>query len=483
MDLMSAPETQQVQSQDHSPDDAQALSMKRGVSARRNRYAFAMGTVGRDMLYILVTSYLLFFMTDILTLPNSTIGWVTIILLVNRLYDGFNDPFMGMIIDNTRSRFGKFKPWIAGGAVFSAIFTVLLFTDFGLRGTAFVIAFAFLTFLWEISFTANDIAYWSMFPVLTLDLDERERIGALARACANIGRFVVIVTVLPLIRRMATVFGGEKPATLVYAILVAIIMLAGQCITLFGVRERRMPDGPGEKASIRDLFRAIIRNDQLLVISASMLLFTVGYSISTGFSLYFFKYAYGDTDMFSYFSIILAITQVLSLTLFPILSHLFTRRSIFQAATVMVVAGLALLFVAPMNMLFIGPAGFLMIAGQAWTEVLALLFLADTVEYGQHKLGQRHESVVFSVLPLISKISNSLAIGVIGATVVISGINDAVDATDVTPDGLLLMKAVMCILPIGCCIASYLLYRSRYKIDRAMHDQLMSDLAARSHSG
>lgn len=476
MKSMSDPEAQPEKVRGDFPE---SRVLERGDSSHQNRYAFALGTVGRDMLYILVTSYLLFFMTDILTLPNSTIGWVTVILLVNRLYDGFNDPFMGMIIDNTRSRFGKFKPWIAGGAIFTAIFTVLLFTDFGLRGTPFVVGFALLMFFWEISFTANDIAYWSMFPVLTLDPGERERIGALARMCANIGRFLVIVTVLPVIRIMAPVFGGEKPATLVYAILVAVIMLGGQCITLAGVRERRMSDGSGEKSTIRTMFRAIIRNDQLLVIAASMLLFTVGFSISTGFGLYYFKYAYGNTDMFSYFSIVLAITQIVSLSLFSFFSQRFTRRTLFRAASVMAVVGLATLFFAPMNMLYIGPAGVLMIAGQAFTEVLALLFLADTVEYGQLKLGQRHESVVFSIQPLIAKISNSLAIGVIGATVVISGINDAVNTTDVTPQGLLLMKAVMCILPMGCCIASYLLYRSRYKIDRAMHDRILAELAER----
>ena len=89
---------------------------------------------------------------------------------------------MGIFIDNTNSRFGKFKPWIAVGAVLTGIFTVLLYTDFGLRGTAYVVMFTIVYLCWDVSFTANDIGYWSMLPSLSIDQKEREKIGL----CANL---------------------------------------------------------------------------------------------------------------------------------------------------------------------------------------------------------------------------------------------------------------------------------------------------------
>ncbi len=449
----------------------------------QTRYAYALGTVGRDMIYILVTSYLLFYMTDILTLPNTTIAWITFILLANRLFDAFSNPVMGMIIDNTRSRYGKFKPWIAIGGLLSALFSVLLFVDSGLRGSPFVILFALLTVLWEISYTANDIAYWSMFPVLTDDPDQRSRIAATARNCANAGRFFVIITFMPLIQAVAPVFGGQQRAALAYVIASAIVMLACQCFTLFGVRER-YDHGAGadvEKTAIRDLFRAIFHNDQLLVMAASMTLFTIGYTITTGFGLYFFKYAYGDASMFSTFSIILAITQFVALALYPAISRRLTRRTLFLGATILSAAGMLAIYFSPMDMRFLGPAGIALVGGQAFTQVLALLFLTDTVDYGQRKLGQRHESVVFSVQPFINKISNSAATGVVGATIVLSGINDATDATDVTPEAILTMKLAMLILPLVCVIASYAIYRRFYHLDGESHGQALAELAA--HKG
>lgn len=99
-------------------------------NAFRNQFTFSIGTIGRDMLYTLVSMYLTFYLTDILNLPDSTFVGAGSIMLVIRIYGALNDPFMGFLVDNTKSRFGKFKPWIAAGALGSAVFTILFFTDF-----------------------------------------------------------------------------------------------------------------------------------------------------------------------------------------------------------------------------------------------------------------------------------------------------------------------------------------------------------------
>lgn len=138
------------------------------------------------MLYSLVSMYLIFYLTDILQFPDSTLWWLNGILLVARIFDAVNDPIMGVFVDNTNSRFGKFKPWIAAGALLTGVFTVLMYTDFGFRGTSYLIYFAVIYFCWDIIFTANDIGYWSMLPSLSMDQKEREKIGAFARICADV---------------------------------------------------------------------------------------------------------------------------------------------------------------------------------------------------------------------------------------------------------------------------------------------------------
>ena len=135
----------------------------------RNRFGFSIGTMGRDMVATMVTMYLMFYATDILQVSNETLAGMTGIMMFMRVFDGLNDPFMGTLVDNTRSRWGKFKPWILFGAIFWAIAHVFMFTDFGFRGFPFLLIFTLVYIFWEVSYTANDIAYWSMLPALTKD--------------------------------------------------------------------------------------------------------------------------------------------------------------------------------------------------------------------------------------------------------------------------------------------------------------------------
>ncbi len=207
------------------------------TNTRRNRYTFGLGTIGRDMVYSLISMYLMFYLTDILRLSNTVLWWVTFIIVAARIFDALNDPVMGIIVDNTRTRFGKFKPWITLGTLLSGIFTVLLFSDFGLSGPAFIGVFAACYLMWGISFTANDIAYWSMLPALSFNQKERERIGAFARICANVGLFLVVGLIVPLTSALGKLLGSMQRAYFVFSLALVLLMWLSQSITVFGVRE------------------------------------------------------------------------------------------------------------------------------------------------------------------------------------------------------------------------------------------------------
>lgn len=172
------------------------------MTNKRNKYFFGLGTIGRDMFYSVISMYLIWFLTEILDLSDQMLAWTGGILTFMRIFDALNDPIMGLIVDNTKSRWGKFKPWILVGALTSAIFMVLLFTDLGLSPVEYIIFFTIFYLSWDITYGLNDIAYWSMMPSLSLDQKEREKIGAFARICANIGLFVVVVGILPITNAM-----------------------------------------------------------------------------------------------------------------------------------------------------------------------------------------------------------------------------------------------------------------------------------------
>ncbi|HHY82527.1 MAG TPA: sugar transporter [Clostridiales bacterium] len=444
-----------------------------------NRYTFGLGTIGRDMVYALVSMYLMFYLTDILNLPNSILWWVNFVLLAGRIFDALNDPIMGVIVDNTSSRFGKFKPWIAIGALLSGISTILLFTDFGISGLGYVVLFAVFYLLWEITYTANDISYWSMLPSLSMDQKEREKIGAVAKICANVGLFTVVAGIVPITTALGNVYGSMKTAYTVFASALAIIMCVCQSITIFGVREQKGVFRNESITTLKGMVKAIFYNDQLLYTSISMSLFMIGYMTTTNFGLYFFKYAYGDEGMYSIFAVILGISQIAALSVFPLFSKRFNRKKLYAAATAMVVLGYLIFFFSPMKMLFIGTSGILIFIGEAFIQLLMLMFLADTVEYGQWKLGKRNDSVTFSLQPFINKMGGAIASGIVGTTVIISGINEATSAAEVTPEGLFMMKSAMLILPLIFILCGYLLYRSKFRIDESLYKQILDDLQRR----
>ncbi|MDC7241304.1 MAG: glycoside-pentoside-hexuronide (GPH):cation symporter [Spirochaetales bacterium] len=445
----------------------------------RNHYCFGLGTIGRDMQYALISMYLIFFLTDVLQLPDRTMWWVTGIILFARIFDAVNDPFMGVIVDNTKTRWGKFKPWITAGALISGLLTALLFVDTGLRGAPFIIFFAAAYLMWGISFTMNDIAYWSMMPSLSMDQKGREKLGAFARICANIGLFVVVAGIVPITEALRKATGSMSRAYSIFAFAIVLILIAGQAITLFGVKENRKIFKSESTTSLSELVTVIFKNDQLLFTSIAMVLFMIGYVTTTSFGLYFFKYAYGDENMYSIFAVILGVSQVLALSVFPLFSKRYDRRTLYTWGTAMVLVGYIIFFFSPMDMRFIGTAGILLFLGQAFIQLLMLMFLADTIEYGQWKLGKRNESVTFALQPFINKMGGAIGTGIVGAVVILSGINKAAGPEDVSEGGLLMMKIAMLAVPPVLIAAGYWVYRRWYRIDADFYDSIVRDLKSR----
>ena len=444
-------------------------------SAKRNRFSFGLGTVGRDMLYSMVSMYLMVYLTEILNLPDSTMWYMTGALTILRIFDAVNDPFMGFLVDNTHSRFGKFKPWIAIGGVIGGILTVLLFSDFGMTGTGYVISFVIIYLAWDLTYGANDIAYWSMLPSLTINQKEREKTGAFARICANVGMYFVVVGILPITGSL----GGDKKAWFIFAVAVVVVTWAFLMFTLFGVKENRTLYKKSETTSLKEMVGVLFKNDQLLFTAISMALFMIGYTTTTSFGVYFFKYAFKDEGMYSVFAGILGVSQLLALICFPFFSKRYSRKQLYAFSTILVVLGYVVFFFSPMNIMPIGVAGVLLFIGQAFIQLLMLMFLTDTVEYGQWKLGRRNESITFSVQPFINKIGGAIASGIVGATLIISGINSAATPDDVTETGLLIMKLAMLILPLIIIVAGYIVYRLKFKIDKELFDKIVADLAQR----
>ena len=445
----------------------------------KNHFCFGLGTIGRDMFYTMVSMYIMVYITEGLGVSDSMLAVITSVLLVLRVFDALNDPVMGIIVDNTKSKYGKFKPGMVIGGIGGAIFMVLLFTDMGLTGTRYVIVFAICYFLWDILYGLNDIAYWSMMPSLSTDQTQREKIGSFARICANIGLFTMVVAIVPVTKILGDKAGSIKQGWFNLAVIVAVLMLAFLAITVFGVKEDKAAFKEEEKTSLKEMFNVVFKNDQLLWVAVSMSLFMIGYTTTTVFGVHFFKYAYGNEGMYSAFAGVLGVSQLAALTAFTWVRKKFTRRNLYTYATIMVVVGYLVFFFAPMNMIWIGAAGMLLFIGQAFIQMLMLMFLADTIEYGQWKLGKRNESITFSVQPMINKLGGAISNGVLGLTLIISGINAAKGPEDVMAAGITTLKMSMLIFPLIAIVIGYVIYLKKFTIDEQKYAEILKALKAR----
>ena len=442
---------------------------------KRNHYCFGLGTIGRDMFYSFEANTLLYFLTKVLTLDVWVFAAVSMVLTVMRILDAFNDPITGLVIDNLRTPWGKFKPAILVGGVLSAVFSVMLFAGIG-EGWTFVIIFGLAYLLWDITYGINDIGYWTLLPVMSSDQKQREKTGAFARICANIGMYIVMVAWEP----VTSGLGNTREVWLWCAVAVAVVYLLGLLFPLLGVKERRVPAEQQESTSIREMFRVLWHNDQLMWTALAMALFMVGYCTTVNFAIYYMEYVFGNKDLYMVLVAVVGVAQLGSLSVYPAVAKRISRRKLYTLSTILVLVGYGVFFFAEYSIVLIVLGALLVFVGQAFIQALMLMFLSDTVEYGQWKLGKRNEAITFSVQPLINKLGGALATGIVSVTLIISGIKvDETTAAAIGPEGQLILKAAMFAIPLLMIIAGYIVYLKKYRITEEYYVEMLRELEAR----
>ena len=458
-----------------------------------NKYCFGLGTVGRDALYSLVSMYLLVHLTDVVKFSDDGLWVIGIILTLFGIFDAIIDPFVGVIVDNTKTRWGKFKPWILIGMIGTAILTVLMFHNFEMSETSHIILLAVTYLFFSIFFSLNDISYWSLMPAISKDQGVRESVGAFTRICANVGMFAMVLIYLNVPSFFSGIGLNERDSYFVFAIIVAIIMMIFQSITLFGVKEDRSQLAKTERTTLKDLFRALFKNDQLLVTAISMALFMIGYCTTTGFGTYYFKYAVKNEGLYMVFAAVLAVAQLTALSVFPLFRKKFSRKQLYTGSMIAVTISYIIFFLSFEWLPLIVLAGLGLFFAQAFIQLLMLLFLADAVEYGEWKLGKRNEAASFAVQPFINQFGGAASKGIVSATLIISGINkiaqslvgdEVIDAefimNNTSDSSIWIMKLSMMILPLICILVGFYLYRKKFIIDEEFYAKICKDLEERN---
>lgn len=443
----------------------------------RVKYTFAFGALGKDLIYGMIATFSMIYFTDIIKVSPVFIGMM---FFVAKLWDAFNDLFMGMIVDNTRSKYGKFIPWLVIGTLVNAVVFVILFTDFHLSGVGLCVFATVSYILWGMTYTIMDIPYWSVIPNLTSDPQEREKISVLPRIFASIGQSLIIAGFGV---QIISALGGGQKGYHRFALLIAITFVLTIGVTVFNLPIiGKTKDDDKKKVSFKGIFRIIKENDQLRSAVGLILLYNVGIQLVMGVAAFYFTYVCGNANMLSAFMISASIAEVVGLIAFPkVTSMLSRKKSFFLACTLPFVGLMMLLFVgivAPGNIVLTAIAGIIVKTGMGLELGCATVFLADVVDYGEYKLGERNEGVVFSLQTLIVKFTSALTA---------LGIGFALDLTGYVPgqvQSLLTMnfiRLLMCIIPAVSMLLAYVVYKKKYKLDDSSMKKINKVLAERNN--
>ncbi len=448
------------------------------ISAKE-RYSFAIGALGKDLVYGITATFAMIYFTDVLGVSASFIG---VVFFIARFWDAINDLMCGVIVDNTKNKFGKFRTWLVIGTVSNAIVLALMFTDFGLSGASLYTYVAVSYVLWGMTYTLMDIPYWAMIPNFSRDKKEREKISVLPRIFASIGNTLIIggfgIKIIDFLGNGNSGLGYSR-----FAYTISIIFLVTIAITVANVKT---PDkvsaaatskGNNEKLTFNKIKELIRYNDQFLVTISVSLIYTLSMSLMFTVAVYYFLYVCGSKEMFGIFMSFASLTEITGMFLFPKIASTMSKKKIFFFSTILQVIGFFLLFLTgifyPQNNIMTAFSGALLKLGSGFVIGIITVALADVVDYGEYKLKKRSETLIFSAQTLISKFTSAFAALLVGLVLDLTGyVPNAVQG----PQTILVLRLIMCIIPIICVTISYFIYKKKYLLTHDYMTQIYSHL-------
>ena len=362
----------------------------------REKYSYGIGAYGKDLACGIVYTFLMIYFTDVVGINPAFVGTL---FLMARLWDAINDPIMGMIVDNTRSRFGKFRPWIFIGTILNSVVLFLLFRKPDLEGTSLYLYYSVMYILWGMTYTIMDIPYWSMIPTLATTKEDREKISVVPRIFASLGGLTVTTFGIALVNKLGN--GNQIKGFEYFALGIVIIFIISTIVTCINVKEKTQVQVNNEKVNIKQAFNILKQNDQLLVFIGIVLAYNLAMQLAGGAAIYYFKYVAGKESLFSLYSFF-KVAEIGGLMLFPVVTRKIGRQQVFRMATILPMFGLITLFIsgliAPQSILFISVSAVLLNLGSGFLLGSTTVMLADIVDYGEYKLGSRNESIIFSTI-------------------------------------------------------------------------------------
>ncbi len=454
----------------------------------KQKAAFGIGAVGKDMVYALSASYAMYFYQDVLGLSATFVG---LILMIARVFDAVNDPFMGVLVAKTHSRWGRFRPWLFSGTVLNAVVLYALFAAPDLEQAGLMVYFTVVYILWGVTYTMMDIPYWSMIPAVTKTSSDRENLSVVGRTCAGVGSALIAMFTMLLVGAL----GGdsERAGFRWVALIVAVVFVIAEVLCCVFFKEKSQTKM--ETAGVKDMFSALFRNDQAMIVVLSIVLINSSLYLTSNFVIYFFKYDFGGMNWkgdYTLFSTVGGAAQILGMmVLYPLLRKKLSSTHVFTVSLVTGICAYALLLIMCLigfsdNLIILFIPGVLIFACNGMLSVLTTLFLSNSVDYGQLKTGRREESVIFSMQTFVVKAASGVAVFLAGIGLDIIGLHGNTDETEQiaeqSAETLLGLRLMMTVLPIIVLVIALLLFRKKFKLTDQRVAEIANELREKENS-
>ena len=445
----------------------------------KEKASYGLGAVGKDMVYMLSASYILYYYQAILGVSAVAMG---IVLMAARVFDAFNDPIMGVLVAKTRTRWGKFRPWLLIGTILNAVVLFVMFSAPPALNGGGLVAYAAITYIvWGVTYTMMDIPYWSMIPAFTESGKEREGLTTLARSCAGVGS--ALITIITVKCVMIIGQGDERIGFRGFALIIAILFVVFVVITCICIKEKSTVDV--EAPSVGQMFRALIQNDQAMIVVIAIVLINCSLYITSNLLIYFFKYDFGGQtweNEYTLFNTFGGGIQILSMMLFyPVLRKFINSVQVFYVSFVMAITGYAVLFalmcLGLTNIFLLFIPAFFVFAAFGMLTVLTTVFLANTVDYGELKNNRRDESVIFSMQTFVVKLASGVAVLIVSICLSVANLSDDTSTAvvaEAAESSIFILRMTMTVIPIVGLLAAVFLFHRKYMLT----EQKVEEIAA-----
>ncbi|AKS66201.1 melibiose:sodium transporter MelB [Staphylococcus schleiferi subsp. coagulans] len=428
------------------------------------KLSFGVGAVGKDAVFNLVSIYFMFYVTDIIKLSSVFVGFL---FFIARIWDAINDPLMGMMVDRTQHRFGKFKIWLGIGTTTNALITLLLFTNFELPQFMMYVYVSVMYVLWGMTYTMMDIPYWAWLPNLTQDSREREKMSVIPRFFASLAACMIGTWGWYLIDRLSQILGHGHLSVgmFIVALFCSVLFVVTIGVTLIGVPENQsvkvklIPRSPFNKIK-----QMLFHHHALLAMMGLLLFFNLGMQLLNGTLIYYFKYVINIEQYFVYFNSVIFV-EMLALVCLPFWIGHVGRQNAFNSAMLFIISGLVLIlysgFVAPHQLGWILFGGMVLRIGTGFMLGMVTIMLADVIDDGEMQFGRRHDSLITATYTFITKASHALSGLMIGAGMSLFHFIPNQHQRFETQMGIRILGLI---LPILCIVISTFLYHQTYPL-------------------